>query len=414
MKLLIVEPEASGHRMALYARLFVREAVKNRWRVQFITTLKATKHPAFSLVEDEAKGELEVFFMREVNRSAKYNPSLMSRLRQEVSYYKSISEAFHKLKDDQIPDIIYMSSMDNIDKILSIMGSPFGSVNFTGMLMSVKHHRYKMRVGLKSKLDWLYEKLYLRILCIPTLKSIATIDESFFSYSKDRSEKEYKKVFFIPEVGDLNGSQSRTSARRLFSLKTDKIAILVYGSLTLRKGIETLLKAVSLLNDSRLVVILSGRQSEEVKKFLTLPAYQEMIDNNQLLQFNEFHDDEKEYCAFKAADVVWVGYSKNFYGSSGVLFQSCSASLPVIASSHGLIGWLTRKHQVGVTFEPENFRAASLAIKTILNNENLRNRLGENAKRLAEKHSSDKFQQAFSKLILNSLAYNTDSDKTKF
>ena len=61
-----------------------------------------------------------------------------------------------------------------------------------------------------------------------------------------------------------------------------------------------------------------------------------------------------EKIVFKACDLVWTGYTKDFYGSSGVYFLSSLNHRPVICSNHGSIGWYAKKYKIGISLDLSN------------------------------------------------------------
>jgi glycosyltransferase involved in cell wall biosynthesis len=59
-----------------------------------------------------------------------------------------------------------------------------------------------------------------------------------------------------------------------------------------------------------------------------------------------------EEAAFRAADLVWLGYQSHF-SMSGVLVLAAIAGVPVVSTHKGLIGWMTREHELGDVIDVE-------------------------------------------------------------
>jgi hypothetical protein len=68
----------------------------------------------------------------------------------------------------------------------------------------------------------------------------------------------------------LNGQKSRKLARQEIGIAEDETVLLVYGALTLRKGIDALLRATQESNlPKELVILFAGVQDTDVKFLLT-------------------------------------------------------------------------------------------------------------------------------------------------
>ena len=63
------------------------------------------------------------------------------------------------------------------------------------------------------------------------------IDEPFFEYAREKDMANFYKVNLIPDVGELHGNESSSNAKAMLGILDDSFVILVYGSLTKKKGI---------------------------------------------------------------------------------------------------------------------------------------------------------------------------------
>ncbi len=391
MKLLVVEPYATGHHMALHVRLIARAAHARGWHLQLLTTATATSHPSFQLVRDEVGPGLEVFLMPEVERVT--STTAVSLIRAQFNCYQSISRGFRQIPEEASADHTYMTNIDSCDKVMSVLGSPFGTAPYSGMMMSVKFHRHPMKIGPPSRSDWFYERSFRRLSRIRSLQAITVIDESFAEFA-ERGPHPYATVRLVPDPGELRGHESQAEAKTSLGISTDRALIVVYGSLTARKGIRELLDAVASGTLERAGVLLAGTPDEHTKQLLEGETARALIQRGQLfLQFG-FLDDVQEYRVFRAADIVWTCYSKGFYASSGVLYQAGSLGLPVVGSNLGLIAWLINKHDNGVCCDPASAGSVVAALTQLVSDATLRTRLGANGKRLADSHTGEAFGNA--------------------
>lgn len=390
INVLIVEPEASGHHMALYVRLIVRVALQRGWKIRLLTTATAVKHPAFNLVKSEASTALNVSFMEEVKSSSTFDA--WSLLILQNQYFLSFSKAFRNIPKTDIPDIVYLVNLDYCDKIISLRGSPFGQVPFSGMMMDVKYHRSVMGIGPPARSNRLYESLFRRLLRLPTLHTATVIDEAFLSYIKRINCLEYRKIRFVPDVGQVSGTESREAARSALGFQADDFVILIYGSLTGRKGIRELLDAIDMpLVPKQIKLLVAGKPDQNIVSILSNLKSNKLKKENRLVESLGFHDDTQEFRVFRSADLVWVGYTGGFNGSSGVLYQAGSLALPVIGNRSGLIGWLIQQHSLGLAVDPENVQEVVEAVCHMYENRSLRHSLGINGHELASKHTGEQF-----------------------
>lgn len=404
MKLLIVEPEATGHRMALYVRLVVRAAQSRGWTVSLLTTHLATKHPAFQLVCNEANNQLSIHFMDFPNCNSPKNA--LSLIKRQYNYYKSLKKAFFSLDKKEIPDLVYISCLDYFDKVMALLGTPFGEVPLSGLLVSVKFHRYKVGIGPKSRSDIFYKWLFQRTLEIKTMKRILVIDEAFVNFASQSKFALHKKLALIPDAGEINGNESKETARNGIGIPQNAFIVLVYGSLSERKGIKELLNAVARQDaPANLRILLAGTPDQVVQSFLETAIVHRLRAQKILVERLFFHDDRDEYRVFRAADAVWLGYVGGSYGSSGVLYQAGSLGLPLIATSRGMIGWLTERHCLGKTIDPTNPESVIRAICELCNDPIQWHKFSKKGMQYASKHTGQKFGDVICEQLSLSYAY---------
>jgi hypothetical protein len=204
---------------------------------------------------------------------------------------------------------------------------------------------------------------------------------------------------FLAEPREINFNCKNKVAKKLLNLPVDSVATLVYGSLKLSKGILELLNIFSYNKISKkIIVILAGHQNPEMIKILKYPIYQELINKKKLFIFKGFQDEKHEGLLFSAADIVWVGYQKNFPFLSGVLYQAAIKNIPIIASSHGIIGYMNKIYKLGCPVNIENNESIIKAYNKLCD-KFIYNKFIQNSKLLAKK-ASPKF---FMNQVLNSL-----------
>ena len=119
---------------------------------------------------------------------------------------------------------------------------------------------------------------------------------------------------------------------------------------------------------------------------------------NKVIIINRYIPDKMEHIIFRASDLTWTGYSKDFYGSSGVFFLSCLNRIPVITSDHGVIGWYGKIFKVGKSVDLEN---KTKLIKTI--NAIFKKKIKYNFNEVNKKHNFINFGKKISRQLSKSL-----------
>ena len=115
------------------------------------------------------------------------------------------------------------------------------------MLMNPKFHRAATGIGPPSRGDALYRFLFKRLLGINSLKKLMVIDAPFQEFCLQQGLPHAEKICLVSDVGELSALESRHDARDKLGVPRDAFVVLVYGSLSRRKGIEPLLRSIQSL-----------------------------------------------------------------------------------------------------------------------------------------------------------------------
>ena len=397
---LIVEPSASGHHMVLYVRHVMRALFSEGCKVSLLTTRAAVAHAGFKLLKAECPEGIIVHFLPDLPPTSAL--SSLSLFAAQLKAWAILRREFARIAKTDKPDVVYVPTMDWCAKAIELLGSPFGRVPFVGLYMSPAHHRETMGLGPAGRQDWLYDRLFRRLLRIANLRKLLVIDEVFFEFSQVRYGTSAAKVQYVPDFGEIRGEGSRADCREALGIPEEARVLLVYGSLTPRKGIVQLLDALAHPTAPRdLVVLLAGAASEEIRGALEKPPLRVLSEKSQVIARLFFHNDVDEYRVFRAADFVWLGYSMGFYGSSGVLYQASAAALPVVAMEQGLIGHLVRRYKLGITVNPDDGAAIIDGLWEVLKMGNGEHQRKEKIRSFAACNNSDSHAEVVLSALLN-------------
>lgn len=399
-RVVVVEPTASGHHMALYVRHVVRALLEEGCKVTLVTTRDVVAHPSFQLLKAECPDEIDLYYLPDIPSSSAL--SAFSLFVSQLKHWTMLRNEFANIAITSRPDVVYIPTMDWIVKAIEVLGSPFGDIPFVGLYVAPVHHRKAVGLGPAGRQDWLYDRLFRRLLRIPHLQNLLVINEMFFEFCQERYGLAAAKVRYVPDFGEIRGVGTRADCRAALGISDKARVLLVYGSLTSRKGIVQLLDALAHPTAPReLIVILAGVASEEIRTVLEAPFVKNMRDKHQVVARLFFHDDADEYLVFRAADFVWLGYSKGSYGSSGVLCQAVSAGLPVVAMEQGLIGHLVRTHRLGATVNPHEGASIVAGLRKVLEIESSEHRKKATVQSFAARHNSASHAEAVLSALLD-------------
>ena len=184
----------------------------------------------------------------------------------QFKLYFLIKKNFESLNKKIKFDHVILTSMQRIDKIISIFGSPFGKIKFSGIFLGLKFHLQNFKIKSKSTNHFLSKLLFNRLLNIKTLTKIITNDYLLKKYLKNNHWKNQKKVFFLHDPKEFNYKFNKNYALKKLNLKKNKFIILVYGAIIDSKGVEELLQIYNYkIRDIHCLIV--GKQLDSTKIF---------------------------------------------------------------------------------------------------------------------------------------------------
>jgi glycosyltransferase involved in cell wall biosynthesis len=235
----------------------------------------------------------------------------------------------------------------------------------------------------EPSLRWAREWMFRRFLKRSRLRRCLTIDEPLYEYLRQDTGAS-RKVAYLPDaVSEVAGADSEHARARL-GLPPGDVVVLVFGSLSRRKGLPHIVPSTD-----RVHVLVAGRLDADMVEWLALPVARTLRDAGRLHVLDGWCDARREADAFAASDVMWMGYDGHAQ-SSGVLIQAGRAGLPVIACDEGIIGWFTRRHSTGLVVNVRDHDTVATAIAQLVRDPGLRRRLGENGRRATRGHTTER------------------------
>ncbi len=176
----------------------------------------------------------------------------------------------------------------------------------------------------------------------------------------------------------------------------DKIQILSVGRFNDLKDYDTAIKSflylVTQLNvhcEVEYVIIGDGELEKELRA---------MIDKSQLTNIRIVNNPGDLDSYYKAADIYFL--SSKIEGLPNTIMEAMSYSLPVVSTKVGDVEYLVQDGVNGLLSPKEDYRSLATHLKTLIKDQQLRNKMGaEGNKLLAKNFSTESFLKKNLELI---------------
>ena len=346
MHILILEARLTGHH-PVYLEKIAAGMMNAGHRVTVVIAAQDAEHPCLSSLRQRFSDSVSVYLIDDTRLSG----ALSSRLGdpgREIAMRRLYAETFRQVDMVHKVDHVLLPYLDYCLHAIALLGTPFGTTPWSGICMRPSfHYAHCDVIAPKPKYAAIKEWLFFRLLRARTLKKLLTIDEPLHDYVTQRHPALQSRISYLPDPAELRGTHTYESAREALGIMKGQNIVLVYGAIDARKGLEELLVILGKQDMSdNTGLLLVGKQSDWAKSHLSNNIGQQLRHQGRLYELNSFVNDDIQQMVFSASDLVWLGY-KGHYAMSGVLVLSALARKPVISTSEGLIGWYTRKYNLG-------------------------------------------------------------------
>jgi glycosyltransferase involved in cell wall biosynthesis len=371
MKILIMEPNARGHH-GPYLEWIVNGLLDRGFEVTVVTLPESMVHPSLQAlsrtIQNGEKKSLRIVSSLCAGFIRPQQGGAATPVAREFAYWRLFRVWYKALMDTVQPDVVFLPYLDYCLYVIGLLGSPFGKCPWVGLAMRPSFHYRSMGViSPQPAFAMIKKALFFRVLSNRYLRQLLTIDELIVDYLANK-QRGLDKVTFFPEPAELGDLPAKSKAKRQFGVEPERKVILLYGSVTARKGVVELLRALADPSfPPEVDVLLAGKVSAlDIQEMLAKPWVRSLCDQGRLKVIDRFIETAEEPALFSAADIVWLGYRRH-YSTSGVLVQATSAGCPVLACEEGILGWQTQFHNLGRTANPRNTAEVSAAIYSLLN-----------------------------------------------
>lgn len=215
---------------------------------------------------------------------------------------------------------------------------------------------------------------------------IITISDNIKRTVSEQYHLDYKDWYFGPIGIPTNHSDFSSSEAK---------TILYVGRLEQRKGVDTIVKSIPAVvkKHPHVKFILAGvdtiQNSKSYKKYLTSLIDKKYFDS---VQFLGYVDDTKLQELYQKCTIF---VAPSIYESFGIIFlEAMKAGKPVIGTNAGGIPEIVKDKETGLLINPGNVDDLSSKIIYLLDNAEMRKKMGEKGqKRLTELFSDERFVQ---------------------
>lgn len=285
-----------------------------------------------------------------------------------------------------------MTSIEQLKKILKSDSysfvhchSPIGGVvtriackNINTKVIYTAHgfHFYKGAPILNWFLYYPIEKYFSKYTDI-----LITINKSDYKFAKNHFK--HPAVYYLPGVGIDDNFSLETNAyssdiRKDLNLCDEDFLIVSVGELNKNKNHETIIKAISLLEDKTIHYLICG--VGHLDKYLKNLSYDLNIGKNvHLLGFRE--------------DVFLINSKSNVFafpskreGLGLAAIEAMACGLPIITSNIGGINDYSENLKTGFKCNPTDINCFSRAIESLRSNSDLADEIGERNKLISNKY----------------------------
>jgi glycosyltransferase involved in cell wall biosynthesis len=223
--------------------------------------------------------------------------------------------------------------------------------------------------NLKERLRDLRKSVLYRLMLLNrAVRVILTLDPYFPDYAA-RHYANGSKVRAVPDPTHPPMNATADEHRLAGLVPAGRVMLLLFGHLTERKGVITLLEALRHMPDrvaAQIAVVLAGKVE---------PGIRDRVDELYRLALAEkpdlwMHIEDRRVSSgelqalITRSDVVLAPYQR-FVGSSGVLLWAAGAGKPVLTQDYGLIGRLVRDHELGISADVSDPNILAEAISAI-------------------------------------------------
>lgn len=335
----IIEPNFTGHRWR-YAQWIAEACIEAGDPCIVVTDVANEDHRFAREIAAARRPGLDIAFVNAEDERHQHGAGRISYVR----FHRYFHRAYRLLREVQRIRLVVVPYVDYFLYALPLLGTPFGHTPWVGITMrsTFHHHKVGVRTPGRPLADTVKAQLFRRAARTKGLQTLLSIDPTLPDWCDHALHGRGAAIRYLADPFPDVTIENPLIARQRLGLRDDTRYVLVYGSITERKGIYELIEGLGRMDEPPCLII-AGEQDDDVRRFVRARA---PFMSPPPIVLDSFISNELERDLFSACDAVWLGY-RGHYGMSGVLVQAYRFGKPVIATGDGLIGWFSEEGRLG-------------------------------------------------------------------
>jgi glycosyltransferase involved in cell wall biosynthesis len=375
------DPGLSGHHPAYLARM-LRACARSGRRIGFASSPHLRSRPEIGAVIKDYPNL--IFPLKGGDQSAVCGNHIL----QNFSWWRAARNWHQDFIAEHSTERFVLPYLDYFLYATSIVGSPFGAVATYALSM-------RAPAPSDTLIGRLKRKAFVRLVKRPEMRRVMLIDEGLSKQLSDIPTSVSHKIAYLADPADAR-QMPYDSARHSLGIPHDAFVVLMFGAISQRKGIDTLIAALrSPAIDGRAMGLIVGEPDQSARQ-----AIEGLLEGSEetLKVVPRYVSEDEQAAYFSACDCVWLVYEDHL-GMSGVQILAGMYGKAVIACNQGLIGRYTAEYSLGHVIKPRDVTGAIAAINRLASHRSEREHLGGNGLKTFAHHSEEAFSQSFLNLV---------------
>jgi hypothetical protein len=269
-----------------------------------------------------------------------------------MRWWRFMRKVYRAANHDFTIDFVFATYLDTFLHALAVLGSPFYSICFGGIVFTQRFHLKQMGVPVsRSRPSRVRAFLFRRAIASQRLESLCVIDDTLRDFVISERWAGADRIRYVPDPSDDPPALSREHARSQFQIDDRAVVVLVYGFLDSRKNLSALIAWLSSDRvSSKVCGLLVGKMSPDTRELLRSNEAERLCESGRLVSIDRYVTQAEEAQAFEASDIVWLAY-RDIDLMSGVIVKAALHEKPVVVQQYGLIYRYARTY--GATLSEE-------------------------------------------------------------
>ncbi len=203
--------------------------------------------------------------------------------------------------------------------------------------------------------------------------------------------KPNKEIKIIPLAYENYNFKSKE--RKELMLNKDKKYLVTVGRLVKRKGYAYLIKALSLIEDKNVELIIIGNGPEKEK----LSDFAKRLEIRERVHLIGNISEEEKFQYLNSSDIYVLSSLHEGFGI--VLQEAMQVGLPIVSTNHGGQTDFLKQNENALLVSPKNYLELKEAINKLLNDNKLRSKLSKNNLKKIKEFSLKNISEQYCKIF---------------